>query len=319
MFSNISKIVFIGGNRLNEDGPLLSFIDICKNRGIDVEVISDKERINYPSATMGTLAECLKKNGINFSSVDKLTIGTLIKYKDESTLVFCINCKWILSREMIELFPGRVFNYHNSALPEQRGAACHSWRLMQNINFTRLTIHEVSPEIDKGKVYLQEKVMFDDLVHSPAQSYSFIASRESELFSNFLDGNVKITFQDEHDSFYWPRLSTHINGFIDWSWTANEIVSFCNAFDNPFDGASTYLSNSKVHFHNVIKINESFSFHPFQAGLIYRINDSEVYIAARKGGICVKDLKADKSNKIRVGLRFVTPPEILFSALTSPT
>ena len=96
-------------------------------------------------------------------------------------------------------------------------------------------------------------------------------------------------------------------------------MSFCNAFDNPFDGASTYLSNSKVHFHNVIKINESFSFHPFQAGLIYRINDSEVYIAARKGGICVKDLKADKSNKIRVGLRFVTPPEILFSALNSPT
>jgi len=58
---------------------------------------------------------------------------------------------------------------------------------------------------------------------------------------------------------------------------------------------------------------------PFQAGLIYRINDSEVYIAARKGGICVKDLKADKSKKIRVSLRFVTPPEILFSALTSTT
>jgi len=317
MFSEISKIIFIGGNRFNEDGPLLSFIDICKNRGIDVEVISDKERINYPSATMGTLAECLKKNGINFSSVDKLTIGTLIKYKDESTLVFCINCKWILSREMIELFPGRVFNYHNSALPEQRGAACHSWRLMQNINFTRLTIHEVSPEIDKGKVYLQEKVMFDDLVHSPAQSYSFIASRESELFSNFLDGNVKITFQDEHDSFYWPRLSTHINGFIDWSWTATEIVSFCNAFDNPFDGASTFIMGSRARLSNVLVTDDEYNFHPFQAGLIYRINDSEVYIAARKGGICVKELKLDKSINIREGLRFITPPDVLFSALTT--
>ena len=319
MFSEISKIIFIGGNRFNEDGPLLSFIDICKNRGIDVEVISDKERINYPSATMGTLAECLKKNGINFSSVDKLTIGTLIKYKDESTLVFCINCKWILSREMIELFPGRVFNYHNSALPEQRGAACHSWRLMQNINFTRLTIHEVSPEIDKGKVYVQDEVIFDNNTHNLTQSYRFIASQEIRLFSNFLDGNIKITSQKEKDSFYWPRLSTQANGYIDWSWSALEIVSFCNAFDDPFDGASTFLSNSQVHFRNVIKIDEDYSFHPFQAGLIYRINDSGVYIATCKGGICVKDLKADKGSKIRVGLRFVTPPEILFSALITTT
>ena len=37
MFSEISKIIFIGGNRFNEDGPLLSFIDICKNRGICVK------------------------------------------------------------------------------------------------------------------------------------------------------------------------------------------------------------------------------------------------------------------------------------------
>ena len=68
---------------------------------------------------------------------------------------------------------------------------------------------------------------------------------------------------------------------------------------------------------NVIKIDEGFSFHPFQAGLIYRIHSSGVYIAARKGGILVKDLKVDKGSKPRVGLRFVTPPEILFSALVT--
>ena len=317
MFSKIKKIIFIGGNRFKEDGPLLEFIDYCIKSNIDCDVISDQERSVYPTESMGTLAECLNERGIKLISIDKLSVEILRNYEGKDTLIFCVNCKWILSSEMINMFPGRVFNYHNSALPEQRGAACHSWRLMQSIKFTRLTIHEVSPEIDKGKVYIEAKLEFDKSISNLAQSYRFISSKEVELFSNFLKGDCKPLDQLEGGSYYWPKLSTEVNGYIDWSWSAKEIVAFCNAFDRPFDGASTFLMGSRVRLCNVMIADRGYSFHPFQAGLIYRVSESDIYIATRQGGICVKELKHNKNINIREGLRFVTPADVLFSALTT--
>jgi len=317
MFSKIRRIVFIGGNRFKEDGPMLEFIDVCIKSNIACDVISDQDRSFYPTESMGTLSECLNRKGIKLISIDKLSVEILRNYKGTDILIFCVNCKWILSSEMINMFPGRVFNYHNAALPEQRGAACHSWRVMQSINFTRLTIHEVSPEIDKGKVYIQDKLEFDKSISNWTQSSQFISSRETKLFSNFLKGDCKPSDQFEGDSYYWPKLSTEVNGYINWSWSAKEIVSFCNAFDKPFDGASTFLMDSRVRLSNVVTVDEGCNFHPFQAGLIYRISESNIYIATRQGGICVKELKLNKSINIREGLRFVTPPDVLFSALTT--
>ena len=317
MFSNIKKIVFIGGNRFKEDGPLLEFIDICIKFNIACEVISDKERSAYPSQSMGTLSECLKDRDIKLLTIDTLSVETMRNYKDKNTLIFCVNCKWIIPSEILNMFPKRIFNYHNSALPEQRGSACHSWRLMQGISFTRLTIHEVSLEIDKGRVYIEDQINFDKSISNLAQSYEFISSSETKLFSNFLNNDLKPYEQFEVNSFYWPRLSNEVNGFINWSWSAEEIVAFCNAFDKPFAGASTFIKGSKVNFSNVEIAYEDYSFHPFQAGLIYRVRGSDLFVAARQGGICVKELKLSENINIREGLRFVTPDDVLLSALTT--
>lgn len=317
MVSKVKKIIFIGGNRFKEDGPLLEFVDICIESNIPCEVISDQERSFYPTESKGTLSECLDERGIKLISIDKLSKEILRNYKEEGALIFCVNCKWIFSSAMINMFPGRVFNYHNSALPEQRGASAHSWRLMQGINFTRLTIHEVSPEIDKGKIYLQDTIEFDESITNLTQSYQFISSREVRLFSKFLKSDLKPSDQLDGNTFYWPKLSTEVHGFINWSWSAKEIVAFCNAFDKPFAGASTFLKGSRVRFSNVVTSEEIYNFHPFQAGLIYRIIESDIYIATRQGGICVKELKLNNSINIREGLRFVTPPDKTLAALTT--
>ena len=119
----------------------------------------------------------------------------------------------------------------------------------------------MSPEIDKGMVYIQDTIEFDKSISNLTQSCQFISSREAELFSNFLKGDCKPLDQLDGGSYYWPKLSTEVNGYINWSWSAKEIVAFCNAFVKPFDG--------------------------------------------------------EKSINIRAGLRFVTPPDVLFSALTT--
>ena len=46
---------------------------------------------------------------------------------------------------------------------------------------------------------------------------------------------------------YYPRLSTKINGWIDWSWKPENLERFINAFDEPYEGAKTYLYNDEVY------------------------------------------------------------------------
>lgn len=60
-------------------------------------------------------------------------------------------------------------------------------------------------------------------------------------------------------------------------------------------------------------------FHPFQAGLVYRIKDGSYYIATTKGGLKVKNivLEDNKSFNIKLGDRFVTPINNLYEALTN--
>ena len=188
---------------------------------------------------------------------------------------------------------------------------------MQGIDYTRLTIHEVIAGVDKGRIFAQEEINFDYNINNLTQSYNFISQQETKLFNDFLNGKINIIEQIDTESFYWPRLSTPLHGYINWSWSASEIVSFCAAFDQPYDGATTFLYDSTVLFSNVKKVNERFKFHPFQSGLIYRINKTGVFIATREGGLCVSKISIEPERPLRVGLRFVTPPDVMFSALTA--
>jgi len=307
------KVLFIGGNRYGEDGPLLEFLAAYQLKGFDVEVISDSDRINYPTSTMGSFYDALKNKDIKFSVVSDINEFLLSGDVEKLTTIICINCKWIIKKAVIDRFSGSIFNYHNSALPEQRGAACHSWRLMQDNNFSRMTIHHVALGIDQGEIVSQQEVIYPPSSHNLKTSYQHLAKFEKQFFSDFVNGKRELIGQNENDSFYWPRLITGINSFIDWSWTGPEIVSFCAAFGAPFKGASSFLDGNLVYLLDAVVVDEDVYFHPFQAGLIYRKTEEFLFIATRQGGIRVS-IQSDTEIVYRLGQRLVTPEENLFAA-----
>ena len=49
--------------------------------------------------------------------------------------------------------------------------------------------------------------------------------------------------QNEGSSVYMPRLHTLTNGFINWDWSSKEIGLFIRAFDDPHEGASTFIDS----------------------------------------------------------------------------
>ena len=56
--------------------------------------------------------------------------------------------------------------------------------------------------------------------------------------------------QINYMSSYWPRLSSEINGWIDWNISGLDLELFIRAFDNPYKGAMTNWRGEKVYIKN---------------------------------------------------------------------
>ena len=134
----------------------------------------------------------------------------------------------------------------------------------------------------------------------------------SENFST-LTLNYKITPTNiEYLYSYWPRLCTDIDGFIDWGWSALNIERFINAFDDPYQGATTFVGRNKARLKKCSINNNDGIFHPFQSGIIYRKINGILYVSSIQGNLIIEEATCDV--EIKVGDRFYTPVSFLENA-----
>ena len=295
------NIVFIGGNTYGSAGPFINFAKLCKLHKIPFCLVTNKERINYPTKRFKTLEIELIKEKFKFIVKKNININFLKKITNKDSIIFSVNCSWILKKDILKYFENRIYNYHNASLPEYRGAACHSWRLMQNNYDTFINIHRIEAKIDTGDIVTRKKIKFPKKCNNLRSSYDYIENKEVKLFENFVFKRHKILKQNKK-SFYWPRLNSAKDADINWSWSARDIISFCNAFDRPFGGAFSYINKNKIYFSNVSLVEKNTNFHPFQSGIVFRINRKGYYIATSKGALLVKNIKS--KIKIKLGYKF---------------
>lgn len=324
--TKIKKIIFIGGNRYGENGPLLEFIEECKKNNIDVILFTDQEHLSYATKDMGTFKNAIIKLKIPFEVKESINYESIKQHFDKkNTIIISVNSHIIFKKELIEKVSNNIFNYHNASIPEQKGAACHSWRLMQGIRNCNLTFHKVIEKIDEGKILLEKKIDFPLEAKNLEKSYQFLSNYEKSFFNDFLlliKTNNKIKSekkQTKKKEFYWPRLNTEIHGWINWDWNILDIIKFCNAFDSPFNGAATLFDDKEVRFKGVSIDDKDIKFHPFQYGLIYRKDNSHFWVACNGGGLKVPYLKLSKIKNIRLGKRFITPQSKLDNAKAGRT
>ena len=140
-----------------------------------------------------------------------------------------------------------------------------------------------------------------------------------EFFDQIKNGKMHFKKQDEKQSTYWPKLQTPINGFLNWQWNTNDIELFIRAFDDPYQGASTFIDGKKVRLKKC-SIKKEGSFHPFQVGIIFRIVSDKLFVATVDGVLIIKDVFDAKGNKInssmKLGHRFFTPYKYLEQSFT---
>lgn len=238
---------------------------------------------------------------------------------------FSINCRNIIKRPLIDFFEGRLFNIHDSFLPNERGGALNTWRILNDIKSVGNTIHQVDEGIDSGDIAFQEKVELKDEFPFPIDYDRAQLQCCYKIFDQFIESCVKnkpivLSPQNNDASIYLPRLYTEINGAIDWDWDAEDVERFIRAFSDPYPGAYTFIKERKVHILRASLAQPNHRFHPFCNGKVITVHhDGSVTTVA--GGRCLRIRKVsfdedviDASRVLNIKNTLYTPRELLDKA-----
>ena len=251
----------------------------------------------------------------------------------ENTIGISFGAAWIFKKPFIDLFTGRLLNCHGARLPQDRGAGGFSWRIMRGEKSGVSLIHQIDIGVDTGNIIIFEEYIFPHSCRYPIDYQKYSIKKYKKLLNNFFslvkeEKSFISVSQPEYLSTYWPRLATDVHGYIDWNWALYDIEKFICAFDDPYNGASTFLNGKKIRLKNCSLSFNDGVFHPFQKGLIYRISDETIFVSTEQGTLIVNSVLdesgADIKQNLHLGERFYTPIRFLeeakqFRAIYLPT
>jgi len=318
-FGTIDRYMLIGGSQLLFHTAKML---IAKNQPLNV--ITSRRHlaaIIQIDSTAGSLEHALHSIDVEFHISDD--IDTDEKVHDligKQTLGISLSSAWIFKKEFINRFSGRLLNVHGHPLPMYRGGAGFSWDVMNKTRYSGCNVHLVEPGIDTGDILDFRDYHIPISCRKPIDYQNFTVSQNTKFLEEFLlalDSNQDFQpiQQNNHLSSYWPRLNTEVNGFIDWNWDLSAIESFICAFDDPYEGASTYLNDQKVHIKDCFSEYGFGTFHPFQSGIIFKKSFEALHVAAVQGTLVINEINNEAGDSlfqdIRLGDRLHTPQDYL--------
>lgn len=241
------------------------------------------------------------------------------------TLFVSFGPRWIFKKNLIKkLFKMNIINFHCTRLPLDAGGAGISWRIMRNDRLGNCLVHLVDEGVDTGPIL---------------KNYEFIFSKNCKIPKDFEYENNKMLLSFYHQFIkdlkskkkfniqkqvkylrrYNPRLDTKINGWINWFNSSNEIYNFINAFDDPYQGASTFVGKTKVKIKEVHLHGGEVSGHSFSSGLIIRKSDQWIVVATTDNNCLIVEKVLNSKDKnilktLKEGDRFFTPTTQLVAA-----
>lgn len=273
--------------------------------------VRDKKLLQNTDRNLDVFSYSKEKN-LKLIEEDDLNSPKLIKKLLEMgvNVIFSHACRSIIKKEFLNSFQNLVFNIHPSFLPEERGAATFSWRILNNQKFIAATIHQIDEGIDSGPILFQKKKILPKKELMVPLHYDIKTSNVYEsIFEDFLkkiikDQKITTIKQNEKNSSYLPRLYTEINGAIDFHWNTENIERFVRAFSYPYPGAFTFINKQKISILECFIEKNRVKFHPFISGRVSKkFVDGSVRIITNNGFIRI--------TKIRIKNQIMNPAEII--------
>jgi methionyl-tRNA formyltransferase len=215
-----------------------------------------------------------EKGWANLYKLKNINCNEALKILEDNkcNIALSISCRDIIKSQIIDFFSGKIFNLHDSYLPNERGGALNSWRILNGIDSMGCTIHQLDEGIDTGDIVLRKETKITKLYPKPIDYLFAEVENGKWLIDAFIELILDSDFipsqaQENDKSLYFPRLFTEKNGIIDWDWDIDYIERFIRAFSYPYPGAYSYYRDKIIRFLDVT-IDESMqkSFHPYLNG-----------------------------------------------------
>jgi methionyl-tRNA formyltransferase len=309
---NLNSVVFLGQSdvfseliEINNSLKLNTFIITCTHQS---EIIDKK--ITF-------------KVFDNLNEKFKIFINKSVKIPN--TLFVSLGARYIFKKNTIEnFFLNNLVNFHGTRLPLDAGGGGFSWKIMREDRIDNQLVHLVDDGLDTGPIIDNSLSLFPKHCQIPIDFEVYRQRRFLEFYKKFLtkiyDGKkFDLKPQLNYLGRYNPRLNTEIDGLINWEMDSYDLFNFINAFDDPYNGASTYLNNGnfgklyikKVHLHGGDTSN-----HPFMSGIVSRHDNDWIVVSTKSKHMLLIEKVLDKSGNniikdIKKGDRFYTTHEEL--------
>ena len=110
----------------------------------------------------------------------KITVDYVLENKFNFLISY--GYRYVLKKEILDLFPNRAINLHISYLPYNRGSDPNFWSFIDGTP-KGVTIHYLDEGVDTGDIIVQKEVVFDSLeTETLASSYQKLHTEIQNLF-----------------------------------------------------------------------------------------------------------------------------------------
>ncbi len=216
------KVIIVGGTNL-----LYQIADMTEELSCSGEIEV------YECNTNGIA----KKGGdkICYKRADsKQEIMSALEAEKGHALVLSVMNPYILSREVVEKENLLVVNLHHALLPRHRGRNAEAWAIYEGDTVAGITWHKVNAGVDTGDIYLQKEVPITEKTTS-LKLLTQLNGAALEGFRELLAAgfeNITPKMQDKSvvSSLHLAKDIPN-NGWLDLSWTGQEISRFLRAMD----------------------------------------------------------------------------------------
>ncbi|MCJ8320009.1 MAG: hypothetical protein HRT52_06480 [Colwellia sp.] len=324
-FGSVKNIILIGG------GDLM-FASAClfKEKNFSVNVIIAPRHSDEKLTSSGTtLTQELSAQNVNYTiieDINTLTNTELKQYVPIESIALCYGPAWVFKPHVINCFSQGMYNINPIPIPHYLGGAHYTWQLLNRNVEGGCFFQEITEDLDQGDIIDSHYFTINEKSTTPNDYFAenliegmyFIDDLVNKIQSNYLF--KRQAYDDVNsDRLYLPRLRTDKQGFINWQWDVDDIVSFSQGFDDPYKGASTFINGIQITIKKLKKNIIAQPMHPFATGLIVRKTKLSIIVAAPKGFIEITDVfdmnEKNIMSSLREGMRLYTPTKILDDAM----
>lgn len=301
---NLKNIVFFGYSEKFKD-----LININNEYKIKTLIITGSDQIKLINDDIKVFL--YNKLNQNFKKFIKK------KLEVNETLFVSLGARYIFNLKIINFFQNNLVNFHGSRLPLDAGGGGFSWRIMREDRIDSQLVHLINKTIDQGPIIDSEISLFPKNCKIPKDFEEFRLKNFLIFYKKFIKkiidkSELNLKIQPNYLGRYNPRLHTIKDGIIDWSMNSYDLINFIDAFDDPYNGATTYLNNQnfgRLHIKNAQLHGGDSSNHPFMSGVVSRHDKKWIVVNTAGKHMLLIEKVIDRNgnniiSKIKVGDRF---------------